>query len=99
MHFFVLLDNWLRCAVQGPGQEQELGQITKPEAPPNPTNRPFGPEIRASYRRAKSQHLADCTLGKSLQGTSPIKYHKIIIYMVFNTTYIEVFHKYPQIRN
>ena len=28
------------------------------------------------------------TLGKSLQGTSPPKYHKIAIEMVFKTTYI-----------
>ena len=29
-----------------------------------------------------------CTLGKSLQGTSPQKYHKIAILMVFKTTYM-----------
>ena len=28
------------------------------------------------------------TLGKSLQGKSLIKYHKIVIYMVFKTTYM-----------
>ena len=32
--------------------------------------------------------VTQCTLGKSLQGTSPQKYHKIAILMVFKTTYM-----------
>ena len=35
-----------------------------------------------------NQKCTQCTLGKSFQGTSLQKYHKIAILMVFKTTYM-----------